>query len=77
MTSTPTTTTPANCGRDTRTLAEVACDLAVAEHRLRDVRRWTPATARAHLDAALSSIATALDTLHAEYDNRTPRQEES
>jgi ABC-type xylose transport system substrate-binding protein len=49
----------------------------VIEHRLRDVRRWTPETARAHLDAALSSVATALDALHAEHTHRTTEQEQS
>lgn len=62
--------------RDRRTLSETACDLIVIEHRLRDVRRWTPETARAHLDAALSSVATALDALHAEYTTRTTEQEQ-
>lgn len=62
--------------RDRHTLSETACDLVVIEHRLRDVRRWTPETARAHLDAALSSVATALDALHAEYATRTSEQEQ-
>ena len=62
--------------RDRHTLSETACDLIVIEHRLRDVRRWTPETARAHLDAALSSVATALDALHAEYATRTTEQEQ-
>ena len=84
--SQPTTTAAdvaANAVKDRRTLSEVACDLIVIEHRLRDVRRWTPAPARAHLDAALSSVATALDALHAEQIDRrahrtTPtRQEQS
>ena len=35
-----------------------------------------PETARAHLDAALSSVATALDALHAEYATRTTEQEQ-
>lgn len=64
------TTSPTGL-RDRRTLAEVACDLIVVEHRLRDLRRFTPETARAHLDAALASLATALDALHAEYTDRT------
>ena len=67
----------ANAAKDRHTLSEVACDLIVIEHRLRDVRRWTSAPARAHLDAALSSIATALDALHAEYAKRTTEQEQS
>lgn len=62
--------------RNRHTLSETACDLIVIEHRLRDVRRWTPETARAHLDAALSSVATALDALHAEYATRTTEQEQ-
>ncbi|WP_259908835.1 hypothetical protein [Janibacter hoylei] len=40
------------------------------------MRRWTPETARAHLDAALSSVATALDALHAEYAHRTTTEQE-
>ncbi len=67
----------ASAAKDRHTLSEVACDLIVIEHRLRDVRRWTPAPARAHLDAALSSVATALDALHAEYAHRTTEQEQS
>ncbi len=67
----------ANSAKDRNTLSEVACDLIVIEHRLRDVRRWTPAPARAHLDAALSSVATALDALHAEHAHRTIEQEQS
>ncbi|GAB7005287.1 hypothetical protein JCM18899A_27600 [Nocardioides sp. AN3] len=64
--------------KDRHTLSETACDLIVIEHRLRDVRRWTPETARAHLDAALSSLATALDALHAEHTHRaTTEQEQS
>ncbi len=47
----------------------------VIEHRLRDAP-VTPETARAHLDAALSSVATALDALHAEYATRTTEQEQ-
>ncbi|MGB0189664.1 MAG: hypothetical protein ACPF9W_01690 [Nocardioides sp.] len=66
----------ANAATDRHTLSETACDLIVIEHRLRDVRRWTPETARAHLDAALSSVATALDALHAEYAIRTTEQEQ-
>jgi hypothetical protein len=45
---------------------ELACDLALVEHRLRDLRRWTPAAPTGHLDAALASLAAALDCLHAE-----------
>ena len=73
------TATPATTAKDQRALSEVACDLIVIEHRLRDLRRWTPETARAHLDAALSSVATALDALHAEHAHRTTptRQEQS
>jgi len=75
------TTTPAdvaaNAAKDRHTLREVACDLIVIEHRLRDVRRWTPAPARTHLDAALSSVATALDALHAEHATRSTEQEQS
>lgn len=66
----------ANAAKDRHTLSETACDLIVIEHRLRDVRRWTPETARAHLDAALSSVATALDALHAGYATRTTEQEQ-
>ena len=66
----------ANAATDRHTLSETACDLIVIEHRLRDVRRWTPESARAHLDAALSSVATALDALHAEYATRTTEQEQ-
>jgi hypothetical protein len=66
----------ANAATDRHTLSETACDLIVIEHRLRDVRRWTPETARAHLDAALSSVATALDALHSEYATRTTEQEQ-
>ena len=40
------------------------------------MRRWTPETARAHLDAALSSVATALDALHAEHTHRTTTEQE-
>ena len=67
----------ASAAKDRHTLSETACDLIVIEHRLRDVRRWTPETARAHLDAALSSVATALDALHAEHTHRTTEQEQS
>ena len=66
----------ASAAKDRHTLSETACDLIVIEHRLRDVRRWTPETARAHLDAALSSVATARDALHAEYATRTTEQEQ-
>lgn len=66
----------ANAAKDRHTLSETACDLIVIEHRLRDVRRWTPETARAHLDAAPSSVATALDALHAGYATRTTEQEQ-
>lgn len=66
----------ANAATDRHTLSETACDLIVIEHRLRDVRRWTPETACAHLDAALSSVATALDALHADYATRTTEQEQ-
>jgi hypothetical protein len=66
----------ASAAKDRRTLSETACDLIVIEHRLRDVRRWTPETARVHLDAALSSVATALDALHAEYAHRTTTRQE-
>ncbi|WP_300402164.1 hypothetical protein [uncultured Nocardioides sp.] len=41
------------------------------------MRRWATAPARAHLDAALSSVATALDALHAEHAHRTTEQEQS
>ena len=37
----------ASAAKDRHTLSETACDLIVIEHRLRDVRRWTPETARA------------------------------
>lgn len=67
----------ASAAKDRHTLSEMACDLIVIEHRLRDVRRWTPEAARAHLDAALSSVATALDALHAEHTHRTTEQEQS
>lgn len=79
MTDTTAADVEASAVKDRHTLSEIACDLIVIEHRLRDVRRWTPAPARAHLDAALSSVATALDALHAEYAHRTAptRQEES
>lgn len=63
--------TKANAAKDQRTLSEVACDLILVEHRLRDLCRWTPETARTHLDAALTNVATALDALHAEYAQRT------
>ncbi len=66
----------ASATKDRHTLSETACDLIVIEHRLRDVRRWTPEPARAHLDAALSSVATALDALHAEYAHRTTTEQE-
>lgn len=66
----------ANAAKDRHTLSETACDLIVIEHRLRDVRRWTPETARVHLDEAMSSVATALDALHAEYATRTTEQEQ-
>jgi hypothetical protein len=66
----------ASAAKDRHTLSETACDLIVIEHRLRDVRRWTPEAARAHLDAALRSVATALDALHAEYAHRTTTEQE-
>ena len=74
-TATP-TDVAASAAKDRHTLSETACDLIVIEHRLRDVRRWTSESARAHLDAALSSVATALDALHAEYATRTTEQEQ-
>lgn len=61
----------ANAAKDRRTLSEVACDLIMIEHRLRDLRRWTPAGATAHLDAALADVSAALDHLHAEYQTPT------
>ena len=67
----------ASAAKDRHTLSETACDLIVIEHRPRDVRRWTPETARAHLDAAPSSVATALDALHPEHTHRTTEQEQS
>jgi len=67
------TATPPTAAKDQRALSELACDLVVVEHRLRDLRRWTPEAARAYLDAALSIVATALDALHAEYAHRTTR----
>ncbi|ABL81761.1 MULTISPECIES: hypothetical protein [unclassified Nocardioides] len=67
----------ASAAKDRHPLSETACDLIVIENRLRDVRRWTPETARAHLDAALSSLATALDALHAEHTHRSAEQEQS
>jgi hypothetical protein len=75
-TSADTKSSPAE---DQRTLSEVACDLIVVEHPLRDLSRWTPEPARAHLDAAMSSVATALAALHTEYAHRTTptRQEQS
>ena len=75
-TATP-TDVAASAAKDRHTLSETACDLIVIEHRLRDGRRWTPEPARAQLDAALSSVATALDALHAEYAHRTTEQEQS
>ena len=62
--------TVAAATEDRRTLAELACDLTVAEHRLRDLRRWTPENATFHLDAALASVGAALDSLHAEHLTR-------
>ncbi|MDO9496236.1 MAG: hypothetical protein Q7J48_11095 [Nocardioides sp.] len=70
-TTADTTDTRANATKDQGTLSEVACDLIMVEHRLRDLCRWTPETARTHLDAALTNVATALDALHAEYAQRT------
>ena len=61
----------ANAAKDRLTLSEVACDLIVVEHRLRDLRRWTPEGATAHLDAALANVSAALDNLHAEHHART------
>lgn len=60
----------ASAAKDQRTVSEAACDLIMVEHRLRDLCRWTPETARTHLDAALTNVATALDALHAEYAQR-------
>lgn len=68
--TTATADTKANAAKDQRTLSEVACDLILVEHRLRDLCRWTPETARTHLDAALTNVATALDALHSEYAQR-------
>jgi hypothetical protein len=62
----------ANTATDCATLAEAACDLTVVQHRLRDLRRWTPEGATFHLDAAIASIAAALDSLHAEHLDRQP-----
>lgn len=63
--------------KDERALSETACDLIAVEQRLRDLRRRTPATARVHLEAALSSIATALDALRAEYAEYGDRNAEA
>ena len=66
--------TPA-ADRDARTLCETTCDLIVIEHRLRDLRRWTPTGTTHHLDQALASVAAALDSLHAEHQTRaTPTE---
>lgn len=62
----------ANAATDRATLCEVACDLVVVEHRLRDLRRWTPEGATFHIDAALASVAAALDSLHAEHQDPNP-----
>ena len=62
--------TDAAATKDRRTLAELVCDLAVVEHRIRDLRRWTPEGATAHLDAALASVGAALDSVHAEHQTR-------
>lgn len=59
------TDTVAATTKDRPTLAELVCDLTVVEHRLRDLRRWTPEDATAHLDAALASVGAALDSVHA------------
>ena len=77
MTDTTAADVEASAVKDRHTLSEVACDLIVVEHRLRDLCRRTPEPARAHLDAALSSVATALDALHAEHTHRTTEQEQS
>lgn len=60
-------TTPGATDRDARALCETTCDLIVIEHRLRDLRRWTPDGVAFHLDQALANIAAALDSLHAEH----------
>ena len=60
------TDTGADATKDRRTLAELVCDLTVVEHRLRNLRRWTPEGVTAHLDAALASVGAALDSVHAE-----------
>ena len=64
-------TTPTPSDRDARALCETTCDLIVIEHRLRDLRRWTPEGATFHLDQALASVAAALDSLHVEHQART------
>lgn len=63
--------TDATTTKDRRTLAELVCDLTVVEHRLRDLRRFTPPGATSHLDAALASTGAALDSIHAEHSTRT------
>jgi hypothetical protein len=49
----------------------------VIEDRLRDVRQLTPETSRAQLDAALSSVGTALNAHYVEHTHRTTEQEQS
>lgn len=50
-----------------RSLAELACDVALIEARVRDLRRWAPGATTLHLDAALANIAAALDSIHAQH----------
>jgi hypothetical protein len=66
--TTPTTPT---VDKDARALRETTCDLILIEHRLRDLRRWTPDSTTLHLDQALANLAAALDSLHAEHQTRT------
>lgn len=61
----------ANAAKDHATLTELACDLTVVEHRLRNLRRWTPEGARLHINTAMAAVAMALDSLHAEHQART------
>lgn len=50
-----------------RSLAELACDVALIEAQISAMRRWAPGAASTHLDAALANVSAALDSIHAQH----------
>lgn len=47
-----------------RSVSDLAADLIMVEHDLRDVARQVPPRSGEHLDAALASIDDAITALH-------------